>query len=282
MRCSMILGLLPCVLLVLPLSLHAQQPSTNPVPEPGRAPRLFPPAIDADAAGAEAIKQFDANNDGKLSGDELDKCPGLKAAIDEIDPSGKGEITAETIAARIKAWQDSKLARMTLSCTVTHNGKPLAGAEVKFVPEKFLGKNMQAATGKTDKNGIAMLSIPTSGPRDPPGVAPGFYRVEITKAGETDPRQVQHRHDPRPGNRHGRQGNPGHEGHQVRLEVRVARSIIEPRKGRDAGLIGTAADAVGPHLRAAVDFPSLARGLDSQVVGLHAAGSDAGSAGLRP
>ena len=43
------------------------------------------------------------------------------------------------------------------------------------------------ATGKTDQNGMAMLSIPTSGPGDPPGVAPGFYRVEITKDGEKIP-----------------------------------------------------------------------------------------------
>ena len=63
------------------------------------------------------------------------------------------------ITARIKAWQDSKLARMTLSCKVMHNGKPLAGAEVKFVPEKFLGNNVKPATGKTDRNGMAMLSI---------------------------------------------------------------------------------------------------------------------------
>ena len=60
-----------------------------------RIPRLFPPAIDAKAAGAKAIKLYDANNDGKLSGEELDKCPGLKAAIDQVDPSGKGEITAD-------------------------------------------------------------------------------------------------------------------------------------------------------------------------------------------
>ena len=148
---------------------------------------MIPPAIDAKAAGAEAIKLFDTNKDGKLSGDELDKCPGLKAAIDEVDASGKGEITADDITARIKAWQDSKLARMTVSCNVTHNGKPLEGADVKFVPEKFLGKNVQTATGKTDRNGNAMLSIPTVGLRDPPGVAPGFYRVEITKDGEQIP-----------------------------------------------------------------------------------------------
>ena len=151
---------------------------------PKGPPRILPPKTDAAAAGAEAIRLYDADHDGKLSGEELDKCPGLKAAIDNIDRSGNGEITAEKITARIRAWQDSRLARMSLGCRVTHNGVPLAGAEVKFVPEKFLGENLKTATGKTDANGLAMIATPESGP---PGVAPGFYRVEITKAGEDIP-----------------------------------------------------------------------------------------------
>ena len=125
---------------------------------PKPPPRITAPKIDAAAAGAEAIKLYDADHDGKLNGEELDKCPGLKAAVDKIDPSGKGEITAEKIAARINAWQDSMLARMALVCRVTHNGEPLVGAEVKFVPEKFLGKNLKTATGKTDANGMAMIA----------------------------------------------------------------------------------------------------------------------------
>ena len=151
------------------------------------APRLQPPAIDAASAGAKAIEQYDANKDGKISGAELDKAPALKAAIARIDAGGAGEITADKIAARIKVWQESKSARMPLRCTVLHNGKPLAGAEVKFVPEAFLGENMKTATGKTDPNGVAELSIPTAGSNDPPGVAPGFYRVEIAKSGENIP-----------------------------------------------------------------------------------------------
>lgn len=153
----------------------------------GTPPRLHPPAIDAAIAGAKAIEQYDANKDGKISGAELDKTPALKAAIARIDASGAGEITANKITARIKAWQESKLGRMPLSCSVLYNGKPLAGAEVKFVPEAFLGENLKTATGKTDVNGVAMLSIPTTGTDDPPGVAPGFYRVEIAKSGENIP-----------------------------------------------------------------------------------------------
>ena len=149
--------------------------------------RLYPPPIDASAAGAKAIEMYDTDKDGKISGAELDKCPALRAALAQIDATGEGSITAAKITARIKAWQDSKLGRMSLSCTVLHNGKPLANAGVKFVPEKFLGENVKTASGKTDANGVAMISVPTTGRDDPPGVAPGLYRVEITKAGDNVP-----------------------------------------------------------------------------------------------
>jgi hypothetical protein len=135
------------------------------------------------SAGADAIKTYDTDKDGKISGAELDKCPALKAAMAEVDPSGKGEITADMIDARIKAWIETKLARQTVSCTVLRNGKPFAGATVTFVPEKFLGPAVETAGGTTEKHGIAMLSVATSGPRDPPGMGPGFYRVVITKEG---------------------------------------------------------------------------------------------------
>ncbi|MBU4270703.1 MAG: hypothetical protein KKE86_00895 [Planctomycetes bacterium] len=142
--------------------------------------RIHPPSINASAAGDKAIEMFDADKDGKLSGEELDKCPGVKAALAQIDPTGQGAVTADMITARIGAWQDSKLGRMSFSCRVTHNGRPLQGAEVKFVPEKFLGENVQVATGKTDQNGMAMINVPNL---TPPGLAPGLYRVEITKPG---------------------------------------------------------------------------------------------------
>jgi hypothetical protein len=152
----------------------------------GKAPRVYPPSISASAAGAAAIEMFDANKDGKLTGEELDKCPGLKAALARVDPGGKG-VTAEMIAARIRSWQEMKIGRLPVGCTVFRNGKPLEGAEVKFVPEKFLGLDDNPkwiATGKTDKIGAVSISVPTSGDRfDPPGVPPGFYRIEITKPG---------------------------------------------------------------------------------------------------
>jgi hypothetical protein len=158
----------------------------------GGPKRVVPPSIDAVAAGNDAIKMYDTNHDGKISGAELDKCPAIKAAIVQIDPSGKGEVTADMITARIKKWQESKLGKMSLGCRITRNGAALAGATVTFVPEKFLGPNLKPATGKTDQNGMAMLSVaPTNtapgAPREPPGVAPGLYRIVVTVQGTNIP-----------------------------------------------------------------------------------------------
>jgi hypothetical protein len=153
-----------------------------------RGPSRVPlPSIDASAAGAKAIEQYDSNHDGKISGAELNKCPALKAAVAQIDTTGQGLITADKIAARIKDWQDKKMGLMTVTCTVLRNGQPLADAEVKFVPEKFLGDSVKTASGKTNQTGVASVSVPIASPDDRPGVAPGLYRVEISKVGDNIP-----------------------------------------------------------------------------------------------
>ncbi len=125
---------------------------------------------------------YDANKDGKLSGEELDKCPGLKAALPRL---GGSEVTADMIAGRIQEWQRTKAGRLPANCVVTRNGAPLEGAEVKFVPEKFLGDNMPTGSAKTDASGMVQVSTPGAAGTayDPLGLPPGFYRIEITKEG---------------------------------------------------------------------------------------------------
>ena len=149
--------------------------------------RVHPPSINASSAGAEAVEIYDADKDGKIGGAELEKSPPLKYASSRIDLDGDGAITAYEITARIKVWQDSKIGRMPLSCTVMRNGRPLADAEVRFVPEEFLGKNIKTVTGVSNSNGSAMLKVETTDDSDPPGVPPGLYRIEITKTGENIP-----------------------------------------------------------------------------------------------
>ena len=145
--------------------------------------RIHPPAIDASAAGKLAIEQYDKDGDGLIQGQELNKAPALKAAIENLDTNHDGGVSADEITARVKAWQKSNVGKTSLSCTVTYRGGPLQGATVKFVPEKFLGDEIQTATGETNRLGVAVLSVPLdpSRPGDAPGVHYGLYRVVITK-----------------------------------------------------------------------------------------------------
>lgn len=145
------------------------------------------PSINASSAGSGAIAQYDANKDGKINGAELDTAPALKAALAQIDKDKDGAITAEEISTRIKEWQESKWTVATINIVVQRNGKPLTDADVKLVPEKFLGDNLVAATGKTDRSGKVSPSVPLTQPGDLPGLAPGLYRMEVTKAGANIP-----------------------------------------------------------------------------------------------
>ena len=149
----------------------------------GSLPRVDPDKPDA-RAGERAIELYDSNKDGLLDAVELEKAPGLKAALQKVDLNKDGKVSADEITGRIREWADSKLGRMGVSCNLTHNGRPLIGATVKFIPESFLGGELKPAEGTTDASGMARMSIPASGQR---GICPGFYRLEITKSGEAIP-----------------------------------------------------------------------------------------------
>ena len=147
--------------------------------QPGR---IVAPSIDADAAGPQAITLYDANHDGKISGPEFDKVPSLGSpqALANFKSTKDKGVTAADITARVKAWQATKIGRVGgIVAHVTRAGKDVAGADVKFVPEKFLGEGLPECKGTTGPDGNAQVSVPVE-PGDPPGVPPGYYRVEIT------------------------------------------------------------------------------------------------------
>lgn len=150
---------------------------------------MLPPGIDAVAAGKLAIQQYDTNGDGQIGGPELDEAPALKASIKNLDANGDKQISGEEITARIEDWQTGRVGKMGLLVLVTRGGRPLEGATVKFVPEKFLGDEIQPAEGVTDELGYADLSVAVdpSDPTDVRGVQCGLYRVEITKQGAKIP-----------------------------------------------------------------------------------------------
>jgi len=143
----------------------------------GGPSRVRPPSVDAGSAGRGAMEQYDANKDGVVKGEELDKAPSLKSALKQLDKNGDGGVDAGEVTARIRQWQDSKVGKMAVSCIITFNKKPLSGAKVTFEPEKFLGDNLKPCEGTTDASGAVALS--DGG--DPPGCPPGFYLVRISK-----------------------------------------------------------------------------------------------------
>jgi hypothetical protein len=139
---------------------------------------------------AKAMELYDTNKDGKISGAELDQVPGLKASLAVMGTDKERGITPDHIKALVKKWVDSRIGRMYLSCSVTHNGRPLEGATVIFIPESFLSDILaESATGITDQTGKAIISLSTVPGSDelPPGIPPGIFRIEITKNGEDIP-----------------------------------------------------------------------------------------------
>jgi hypothetical protein len=154
----------------------------------------------ASDAGAKAVAKYDANKDGVLSYQELAKAPGLRAGVATIKKLVKyrgprpaeselqrAKIGAAEIDARIAEWKKRGTGRISITCRVLRKGTShgIEGAEVKFVPEDFLGPSLTVGSGTTDAQGYAKISQPSRGKDDPSaGMCPGFYRVEITKGNE--------------------------------------------------------------------------------------------------
>lgn len=142
------------------------------------------PSFDADGAATQALIKYDTDKDGFIAGQELEKAPGLNAAIKSFDTDGDGKLSGEEIANRILEWDKMSLGMMNLTCTVLMDGQPLTGATVTFVPEEFLGGVTQQASDVTSPIGTASPKVPKENrpsPDSPPGIQAGLYKVRISK-----------------------------------------------------------------------------------------------------
>ena len=135
------------------------------------------PRINAEAAAAGAIEQFDEDGDALLSPEELVACPGVLSKLSATDADGDGALSADEIAARIRYWQRDSTARVMPRVIVLMGNQPLSGAQVELSPEPFLEGTLRPGLGKTGQSGAAAISIPDT---NPPGVACGWYRVRVT------------------------------------------------------------------------------------------------------
>lgn len=141
------------------------------------------PNVDPQEAASEAIAAYDRNGDQVLSPEEMSAAPGLAAAVG-ADADGDGKLSQEEIAKRIEGWTAGGVAMVFVPLNVTYKGKPLPGATVKFVPEKFLGPTYKGAVGVTNDGGTVMMRVPDEDlPEQNRGLGAmymGFYRVEVT------------------------------------------------------------------------------------------------------
>jgi hypothetical protein len=150
-----------------------------------RGPRaIIAPTLNETAVAKAAMDEYDADKNGKISGDELAKCPGLA----ELARQHHNEVTADDIINQIKQWKITKVGRVSYRCVIKHNGQPLADATVKLVPDKFMPAGYPGGEGKTDAAGAVAASVPVKGD-DPPGMPYGYFRIEVTKDGENIPAQ---------------------------------------------------------------------------------------------
>src|SRR5262245_26902020 len=117
------------------------------------------PTLNPSAAADQAMRDLDANGDGKLTKDELAACPGMLGAMSVYDADRDGKSSRDEIAGRLQAWFAKKVGLFTFRPAVTYQGKPLADAKVVLTPEKFLGGAIHTASGTTDAAGLVALQV---------------------------------------------------------------------------------------------------------------------------
>jgi hypothetical protein len=145
---------------------------------------VAPPDVEPADLAEFIIEDYDANDDGSVSADELADVPSIADRFDAFDSSGDGLASREELEKRLSKIFDGQTGLMGASCRVTRKGRPMAGAYVYFVPPPFLEDELPVAAGTTADNGVAHLSIrqedlPANAPQMDGFVRAGIYSVEI-------------------------------------------------------------------------------------------------------
>ena len=151
--------------------------------------------IDIPAVCTKLFGDHDADQDGVLTEEELASVPPLGSCVKRMDINKDGNISQEELQAHFVKVFNPKIGMIGATCRVTHKGSPLSGATVHFIPADYLqleSSTMPIASGTTSSQGIAQMEIhpdylPPNMPKLRGMVRPGFYLVDVTKAGVNIP-----------------------------------------------------------------------------------------------
>jgi hypothetical protein len=142
------------------------------------------PNVSPAAAAARALELYDANHNAALDPDELAACPPLDAAAADFDANGDGVLTADEISERLMRMFDAGSGLSEATCTVTLDGRPLAGGKVLLRPAAMFEGSLHPAEGIADDSGLARMSIANNLLPAEDQAVPlaqfGLYHVEIT------------------------------------------------------------------------------------------------------
>jgi EF hand domain-containing protein len=151
----------------------------------GQPSRIAGVKIDVQHAAERIMAEFDKDQNGSLSQEELAAVPAVNVNRKWYDADKNGQISQEELRKGLRDIFDPKDGLLSVVCEVTRNGQPLSGAVVKFVPMPELDGAIPPATGVSDKHGSARLTVadddrPKNTPPRIPVVRPGLYLVEVT------------------------------------------------------------------------------------------------------
>lgn len=142
------------------------------------------PEVDSGQAAQSAIEFYDKDHDSVLTEAELAACPGILGHLSLYDSDKSGSVSKEEIEKQIAELRSSRVGLTMLSVQLRLDGRPLKGAQVKLIPEKYLGDEVKGAIGTSNQRGLATMDIRDA---DLPksdhgllGIHYGTYKIEIT------------------------------------------------------------------------------------------------------
>jgi hypothetical protein len=126
-------------------------------------------------AAAKAFEIYDADSDGKLADDELQKCLSIASALDRIDSNRDSAVDLAEMEARFAA-HDELADLVGFDIRITSKQEPLVGATITYTPEPFMGEGKQNYVGTSTDGGNCYV---VGQEVEFPGVPIGFYQVRI-------------------------------------------------------------------------------------------------------